>query len=460
MSRMIRFLARLYPRSWRERYGAEYAALLEDVRPDGRTAANVLTGALAMQVRNWKSWGILAGSALLGAAVIAGLFVAMPNSYVSSAVLKFGEQGDRADTIDDINTLVMNVESRATMTRVITTFNLYQRERSRETLEDVIEEMKKQIIIQPLGANPAFAIRFNYYDPHVAQKVTQYLATLFLAENLRNNSSISLSVLDAASLPQSPFYPNKPLIIGFGVACFLVMWGALSARRSVSARRYATAGSSISSPELPGGGAAALSLPPIREHVRRNSGKILAAIALLIVVAALALRLANPNLYESMAVMKILPPASPRANADYIASLAQSVEDRFSLTRIITTYNLYPGERSRMPFDDVMEQMKKHIRIEPLPTGSKNVAGFLIRFSYSDPFIAQKVTQELMAQFVDASSVGNSEASLSILDYASLPEPRPFSVEPRFSVGLFFGLLLGLILSVIVALFRRSTAPV
>jgi hypothetical protein len=29
MSRLIHFLARLYPRSWRERYGAEYAALLE-----------------------------------------------------------------------------------------------------------------------------------------------------------------------------------------------------------------------------------------------------------------------------------------------------------------------------------------------------------------------------------------------------------------------------------------------
>jgi hypothetical protein len=38
MSRLIRFIARFYPRSWRERYGAEFTALLEDVRPDGRTA--------------------------------------------------------------------------------------------------------------------------------------------------------------------------------------------------------------------------------------------------------------------------------------------------------------------------------------------------------------------------------------------------------------------------------------
>jgi hypothetical protein len=35
MKRTMRFLARLYPSSWRKRYGAELDALLEDATPRG-----------------------------------------------------------------------------------------------------------------------------------------------------------------------------------------------------------------------------------------------------------------------------------------------------------------------------------------------------------------------------------------------------------------------------------------
>jgi len=449
MSRLIHFLARLYPRSWRQRYGAEFEALLEDVRPDGRTAANVLTGALAMQVRTWKSWGILAVSALVGAAVVAGLFVAMPKSYVSNAVVNVSGQADQHATIEAINALAMDVESRGSLVRVITTYNLYLRERSRMPLEDVIDEMKKQIIVEPVGANlSAFAIRFSYTDPHVAQNVTQELIARFMDENVRQAPpGVNLQLLDPPSLPQSPFHPNKPLLFGLGVACSLLMWGGLSAWRSVSARRYAASGASISS-----GGS-----PIVRAPASGSSWKILLALALLIAVATLSFNVATSS-YESAAVIRVLPLASPQANADFLVSLVQLVEDRFSLARIINTYNLYPDERDSLLGGDVIEQMKKHIRVEPLPPGSKSVAGILIGFSYPERHLAQKVTEELTSQFIKASSADNSAVSLSVLDPASLPEHSPSPVEPRFGVGLFFGLLLGVILAVIVALVRRSPA--
>jgi uncharacterized protein involved in exopolysaccharide biosynthesis len=463
MSRMIHFLARLYPRSWRQRYGAEYAALLEDVRPDGRTAVDVIAGALAMHIRNWKSWGILAGSALCGAAVIVGLFVAMPNSYVSVAVLKVEGQAGGRETIDAINSMMESVESRAELTGLITAGGLYLSRRSRMPFEDVIEEMKKNITIQPLGANvAAFKIQFNYSDPHLAQQVTQGLVARFLDENFRPHG-VTLQILDAASLPQSPFYPNKPLIIGVGVACFLLMWGGLSAWRSVSARRYAGAGSSISLPGSPGGGAAELTMPPIREHVRRKTWKILAAIALLIAVGALAFRLANPNLYESRAVMRVDAPtgqnqANPLDGVRYLISLTASVESRSSLVRIIDDEKLYLSERSRMPLEDVIEKMKKSIRLEPLGSTTGVVR---IGFTYTDPYAAERATQALVLRFVDASSVGNAAAAITVIDNADFPQPRLFSVErPSFAAGLFFGLPLGVILAVIVALFRRSPAPV
>lgn len=54
MKRLIRLAAGLYPRRWRDRYGDEFAALLDKASADPATACNVLQGALAMQVHHRK----------------------------------------------------------------------------------------------------------------------------------------------------------------------------------------------------------------------------------------------------------------------------------------------------------------------------------------------------------------------------------------------------------------------
>ncbi|HEY1758886.1 MAG TPA: hypothetical protein VGG72_26170 [Bryobacteraceae bacterium] len=443
MSRLIHLFAWLYPRSWRARYGAEFSALLEDVRPDGRTAVNVLTGALAMQVRSWKSWKIFAASAVFGAVVATGLLSAIPNTYISSAVVKIGRPVSGYNPIDVINSVLVNEESRAKLTGIITKYNLYLNQRSRRPLDDVIDQMKRDIRVRLLDANiTAIRLEFSYTDPGVAQQVTSEITSQLLAENLRQGHTL-LEILDGANLPKVPAYPNRPLLIGVGGMCFLLMWGGLSAWRSVSVRRFAAGGPPISSGEIPSGGPVALSLPSFPEHLRRNAWKILISLALLISVAVLTFKVANPS-YESKAVVKILP----GANADSIASLTQSVESRASLAPIIAEYNLYLSEYHP---EKVFEKMKEHIRIEPL--GGNSAVG--IRFTYPDRHIAQKVTQALALQMVEASAASDPPVELSVLDPASLPENWFPPVEPDYSVGLLFGLLLGVIGSVTVALFRR-----
>jgi hypothetical protein len=54
MKRLIRLAAKLYPRNWRDRYGEEFAALLDDIHPAGRVAFDVLTGATLMQIRRFR----------------------------------------------------------------------------------------------------------------------------------------------------------------------------------------------------------------------------------------------------------------------------------------------------------------------------------------------------------------------------------------------------------------------
>jgi hypothetical protein len=56
MKRLIRLFAKVYPKPWRDRYGEEFEALLDDVGAGGRVSFNVLTGAISMQFRRWKTW--------------------------------------------------------------------------------------------------------------------------------------------------------------------------------------------------------------------------------------------------------------------------------------------------------------------------------------------------------------------------------------------------------------------
>jgi hypothetical protein len=67
MKSFILFAAKLYPRAWRERYGAEFEALLDDTGTDPRIAFNVLTEGLGMQVQSWKG---VAPAVLLGTAAL------------------------------------------------------------------------------------------------------------------------------------------------------------------------------------------------------------------------------------------------------------------------------------------------------------------------------------------------------------------------------------------------------
>jgi len=49
----IRFIAQLYPPNWRDRYGREFNALLDDVNPSWRDLLDVLRRGLEMRVATW-----------------------------------------------------------------------------------------------------------------------------------------------------------------------------------------------------------------------------------------------------------------------------------------------------------------------------------------------------------------------------------------------------------------------
>ena len=100
-----------------------------------------------------------------------------------------------------IGAIAQSVLSRPVLTTIITTFELYQRDRQRLPMEDIIEEMRKDVHIGGVlnMANtgrdhmPAFQIQFAYTDRYKAQKVVNELVRNFIDQNQRERSSSSLS---------------------------------------------------------------------------------------------------------------------------------------------------------------------------------------------------------------------------------------------------------------------------
>ena len=137
-------------------------------------------------------------------AAVVGVYL-YPDNYQSQAVVKIVPQQVPQNMVqsainqqmsDRINSMAQTILSRTVLTTIINTFNLYQRERSRMPIEDVIELMKKDIQILPVASPttatdriPAFAVTFSYENRLMAQRVVQDLVSRFIDENIRNRSN-------------------------------------------------------------------------------------------------------------------------------------------------------------------------------------------------------------------------------------------------------------------------------
>jgi len=162
--------------------------------------------------------------------------------------------------------------------------------------------------------------------------------------------------------------------------------------------------------------------------VRRHKGWIFGPFLLTLVASVVGVYL-YPDSYVSQAVVKIVPQQVPQnmvQNAinqqmsDRINSMAQEILSRTVLTTIINTFGLYPRERSRMPIEDVIEQMKKKIEILPVAgtaTGPDRVPAFGVQFSYENRYLAQRVVQDIVSRFIDANIRNRSNATFQTTQF-------------------------------------------
>lgn len=280
MRKLARSLVRLYPANWRERYGEEFEALLEDSSPGWAGVFDLLKGAMKMQL-NTRSFPKLAGGlAVVGMLAGLGISFSVTPRYVSTGVMQLvAAPGSTAspDLAGMLQQLQQEVLSRSSLSRMMQDpIDLYQDERARVPLEDVIERMRTEDIrirVDSPRLHPtslAFHVSFAYRDAVKARQTVGALMFALMdynlvsqraAQQLRRThvldqvgrmeariaalekklgmpaappepedrvtvlTGVNLDVLDPPSLPIKPVYPNRAafLLTGFGTGFVLAV---------------------------------------------------------------------------------------------------------------------------------------------------------------------------------------------------------------------------------------------
>jgi hypothetical protein len=334
MKSTLKRLILLYPRSWRDRYENEFHALLDDVPPTWRTVVDVLGGAIKMQMTVWNPWQTVAVFGVMGVVAAVVFSLTVPDRFVSTAVIKGGSPQEMSETI-------RRVESKTFLAGLINEEDLYKRERARMPIEDIVEEMKKYILVRPVQGS-GFSVSFQGADAAHAQRVAQRLAAA-LAE------SAGGEILDPANLPVRANSPRRSRIVVMGLVGGILA-GALIAL---------FIGLKIWNP------AAALGL----------AGAVLCAAASFVV----------PERFSSSAMLAYRP--EDRA---LVGPTIRAVTSGENLHAMVVRFGLYSND----PHAD--RRLGEHLHIQELG----NARAILIQFDYPDQRVAQRVTQSVVAQMV------------------------------------------------------------
>jgi polysaccharide chain length determinant protein (PEP-CTERM system associated) len=130
-----------------------------------------------------------------------------------------------------------------------------------------------------------------------------------------------------------------------------------------------------------------------------------------------------PYLYRSEALILVeqqkIPEHYVTSNVilgleERLDQMTQQMLSRTRLQQLIQQFGLYPRERMRMPLDDVIDKMRLHSRVELVPTPGKagGTTAFRIRYSYSDPKTAQRLTNEFTSMFIEENLQARTQQSM------------------------------------------------
>jgi polysaccharide chain length determinant protein (PEP-CTERM system associated) len=95
-----------------------------------------------------------------------------------------------------LQTISQQILSRTRLERIILDFNLYPKERKTWIMEDVVEQMRKDVLVNIARTrrgedSTSFSLAYTADTPRKAMQVTERLASLFIEENLRDRELLA-----------------------------------------------------------------------------------------------------------------------------------------------------------------------------------------------------------------------------------------------------------------------------
>jgi len=173
----------------------------------------------------WRRRGMIV--LVAGIVFLLGLITAFvwPPTYQASATILIEEQEIPINLVQStvtsyasqrIQVINQRVMSRTNLLQIIEKYNLFERERRLNTIEEVLGEMRDDISIdminaevmdprtgRPTAATIAFKLGFASDNPQQALKVANELTTLYLDENLKSRTEKAAETSDFLSVESS-----------------------------------------------------------------------------------------------------------------------------------------------------------------------------------------------------------------------------------------------------------------
>jgi len=134
--------------------------------------------------------------------------------------------------------------------------------------------------------------------------------------------------------------------------------------------------------------------------------KLLVACMLAAMTLGLGVYLKMPKVYRCIALLsyerqrinpsRMAPEQRNRQIRDTVSSLRDVVISRKNIEEMIDKFDLYREERAQMPFEAIIDYMRKNVQIEPSPRGDT----FTVAFEGNDPEKVVHVTNEIASRFI------------------------------------------------------------
>jgi capsular polysaccharide biosynthesis protein len=195
------------------------------VTPDGpRLSRNMVMGLIAgafagslfSLFAGLKVWKLAAGLGIAGAIAGAVIGYVLPDRFSSQAVLRY--EGPAAA----MGQLVAAVTTDVSLRDVVHRLQLYPGEAGYEL------SLREHLHIEQVRDGKAIIVRFDDRNRYIAQKVVADVGSRVIDQAVRSKSEIKIvELIDPASLPLRPYFPNRPVAVETGIlvglACAMVL---------------------------------------------------------------------------------------------------------------------------------------------------------------------------------------------------------------------------------------------